>query len=210
MRSPYIPPHNIDATTVLWHNRTMNEKDLRVVRTRRLLKEAFIELAIEHGAENISIRDITKRAQVGYQTFYRHYDGKDDLILTLSADLLQGAQNALIPGVAEAQVTENTVRLLKFMQENAQMMQILLRLSNHEDMLRAVIAMGAADGVRLFGGGSIPDEIIGYHFVTGQLNLVRWWLENDMPYPAEDMANYINQIVVESLQNLARKHKENT
>ena len=183
----------------------MNEDDLRVQRTRRLLKEAFIELALENKVEHISVRDITTRAQVGYQTFYRHYEGKDALVLTLVAELIEAAAEAMIPTVQEEQITENTLRLLQFTEANAQLMQILLGSPSHEEMLRPVIALGSVDGIRLYGGGAIPDEIIGYHFVIGQLSLVRWWLENDMPYSAEEMADYINQIVIGSLQNLAPK-----
>ena len=54
--------------------------DRRVGRTRRLLKEALLELIRERGYEKISVRDITERADVGRSTFYSHFTSKEDLL----------------------------------------------------------------------------------------------------------------------------------
>ena len=70
------------------YNDCMNENDLRVQRTRSLLRQALIELVQEQGYEPISVRDITKRAQVGYKTFYRHYDGKEALLQALVGSII--------------------------------------------------------------------------------------------------------------------------
>src|SRR5205809_797707 len=48
-------------------------QDRRVRRTQQLLAEALIALTLEKGYEAVTIRDITKRADVGYATFFRHY-----------------------------------------------------------------------------------------------------------------------------------------
>lgn len=54
-------------------------EDLRVLRTRKLLQQAFIELTVEKGFATLTVRDITKRAMVNRSTFYRHYLDKYDL-----------------------------------------------------------------------------------------------------------------------------------
>jgi AcrR family transcriptional regulator len=54
--------------------------DPRVLRTHKLLREAFIELTAERGFDAVTIGDIARRATVNRATFYRHYQDKYDLL----------------------------------------------------------------------------------------------------------------------------------
>ena len=54
--------------------------DPRVLRTRSLLEQAFIELLDEKGFQNITIQDIASRATVNRATFYAHFEDKFDLL----------------------------------------------------------------------------------------------------------------------------------
>src|SRR4030095_3323460 len=56
--------------------------DRRIQRTRDLLHQALISLMIEKGYEVITVQDIIDRANVGRSTFYAHYVGKQDLLLS--------------------------------------------------------------------------------------------------------------------------------
>ncbi|MEJ2305235.1 MAG: TetR/AcrR family transcriptional regulator [Anaerolineales bacterium] len=60
-----------------------NTLDRRVRRTRRDLTAALIRLTSERPYATIQVRDITDEADVGYATFYRHYQSKDDLMLAV-------------------------------------------------------------------------------------------------------------------------------
>lgn len=54
--------------------------DPRVVRTRRRLKRALIELLDEIGYERITVERLATRADVGRSTFYLHFGSKEDLL----------------------------------------------------------------------------------------------------------------------------------
>jgi AcrR family transcriptional regulator len=56
--------------------------DRRVQRTRDVLHQALISLMIEKGYEVITVQDIIDRANVGRSTFYAHYVGKQDLLMS--------------------------------------------------------------------------------------------------------------------------------
>jgi AcrR family transcriptional regulator len=56
--------------------------DRRVQRTRDVLHRALISLMIEKGYEAITVQDIIDRANVGRSTFYSHYVGKQDLLMS--------------------------------------------------------------------------------------------------------------------------------
>ena len=59
----------------------MGKIDPRVKRTYRLLGDALVELILEKPYEQITIKEITERAEVAYITFFRHYDSIDELLM---------------------------------------------------------------------------------------------------------------------------------
>lgn len=65
--------------------------DPRFLRTRRLIMDAFLQLAMEKDFKEITIKDITSRATVNRATFYYHFFDKHDLLeKVLAEDVLQG------------------------------------------------------------------------------------------------------------------------
>jgi AcrR family transcriptional regulator len=56
--------------------------DRRVARTHRALLKAFVDLMQERSYRSVAIADIVERADVGRSTFYDHFRGKDEILLT--------------------------------------------------------------------------------------------------------------------------------
>ncbi len=57
----------------------MNQKDLRVIKSKNSIKNAFLELMAEKGYQNITVTDIAKKAVINRKTFYFHYETKKAL-----------------------------------------------------------------------------------------------------------------------------------
>lgn len=62
--------------------------DLRVRRTRRLLREALLGLLREKRFDTITVQEVTERAQVSRGAFYLHYRDKDDLLTQSTKEML--------------------------------------------------------------------------------------------------------------------------
>jgi len=60
--------------------RNSNHHDRRVRRTRKLIREAFLQLIAEKEYNNITVTDIIKKADYNRATFYRHFYDKEDLV----------------------------------------------------------------------------------------------------------------------------------
>lgn len=54
--------------------------DLRVVKTKRAIEQAFFQLVEEKGFENVRIVDIAEKAEVNRNTIYLHYESKEGII----------------------------------------------------------------------------------------------------------------------------------
>jgi AcrR family transcriptional regulator len=59
------------------------QTDLRIRRTHHFLQEAIIELITEKGFDAITVGDIAERAMINRATFYRHYQDKYDLVVSI-------------------------------------------------------------------------------------------------------------------------------
>lgn len=70
----------------------MNEKDLRVVKTRDCIHSAFIELLAEKPLGRITVTELARRARIAKGTFYLHYQDIYDLHEQV---VLQAFENAV-------------------------------------------------------------------------------------------------------------------
>lgn len=62
--------------------------DLRVVKTRRVIRDTLFELMGEKPLSKITISEICARAEINRKTFYRHYRAVGDVITELENEIL--------------------------------------------------------------------------------------------------------------------------
>jgi len=73
------------------------KNDPRSKRTRRLLQDAFTDLMSAKKFHEISVQDITARAEVNRATFYAHFEDKYELLNTLIRDAFQNLLDEKLP-----------------------------------------------------------------------------------------------------------------
>lgn len=173
------------------NNEAELKSDRRTRRTRRLLRDSLLSLILEKGYDAVTIEDITERADLGRTTFYLHYKDKEDLLLKS----IQAISDELL-----SQISDTPPILLVFQHaaENADLYRIILRgegANRATSWLQEIISGAARDFLVTKTGQEkvelspqVPIEIFLNYFAGSLLGLVTWWLENDMPYPPEEMA----------------------
>jgi AcrR family transcriptional regulator len=70
-------------------------EDRRVRRTQKLLHGALISLALEKNYDSITIQEILDRADIGRSTFYAHFKGKDELLISGIHELRDTLESAI-------------------------------------------------------------------------------------------------------------------
>ena len=65
----------------------MNKKDLRVIKTKKILYTTLIDLMKEKKFEEIKVSDICDQALINRSTFYSHYTDKYELLADYIIDL---------------------------------------------------------------------------------------------------------------------------
>ena len=179
--------------------------DRRKVRTRQMLRDALIALILEKGYDATTVEDITNRANLGRATFYLHYRDKDELLLhTLEATFDELIKN-LKPISLEDAASAPAQALIAFQHaaENRDLYRVMLSGQGSGSIQRRVreyIATLIQQRIQPLvqqlppGAIPIPVEILAQHIAGSLLTLIVWWLENDLPYSAEHMAQIFQQL----------------
>ena len=67
----------------------MNKKDnRRVVMTKRIIKDVFIEMLEKKSIQKIYVRELCVKADINRSTFYKYYESQYDLLAEIENDLL--------------------------------------------------------------------------------------------------------------------------
>ena len=177
----------------------MNDDDRRVLRTRRLLKQALLDLISERPFEEITIREITDHADIGYATFFRHYDGKDELMLELFSEMIEELES-IQPRHSERYFEEEGYRLFQHVEENQSMYRGILDsrvfARKFRNRMSEMVQMHIHNHTDNIINRAIPTEIAANHMVSSLLALVEWWLSNEMPYSKERMAMVYDHLII--------------
>jgi AcrR family transcriptional regulator len=189
----------------------MEKEDRRVRRTKKSLGDALIALAQEKEYDEITIQEITDRADIGYRTFFRHYTDKDELLKDVLGATMQELRELMVPPKPELlsypdyRVIEikNAVVLFKHVQEHSDLYCLLLRSErNIIESVKAFATQAIEANIGAFIDPDIPIEIIANHIASSTLALVGWWLDKDMCYSPEVMGEYLVHLVAQPTREL--------
>ena len=202
---PNIPisqcPNNQTPKNIMAKTRKV---DRRVQRTRQALFAALMELLMEKSYAEITVSDITERANVGRATFYLHYKDKDDLLASNLEALFAEVAERVRPLLKQSLLAGDTVQgriLFEEARQNNDLYRMILS-GQGGMMLYARLQSRMAELMgdmmeKMIMGGDSPIEIpLLANYLTGAiLSLVKWWLDNDMPHSPDYMAAVMQQLI---------------
>ena len=112
-----------------------NEKDRRVIKTKRSIQSSLVEMMKDTPYQEISVTNLCKRADIGRGTFYLHYNDIYEVVQELEDSLLESFKDIAFQYFEE----ENTQGLQKlisacltWIQNNPDMFRVFLFPSNYD------------------------------------------------------------------------------
>jgi AcrR family transcriptional regulator len=175
--------------------------DRRIRRTNRTLSAALIELTSERPYASIQVRDITDRADVGYATFYRHYDSKDDLMLAVFEDIMEELEASSCDRGVEYFEQEGALlfgHVQKYKGLYASIIQSQEFVMKLKNLLSTRIEGHIVQHASILKDRSFPLDLAAHHMVVALIGLIEWWLENEMSLPIEEMARIYKRLVIQA------------
>lgn len=174
------------------------------MRTRRRLTEALIALTLDKGYEAVTIRDITEQAGVGYATFFRHYADKETLLRDVLEAFLGELLELVRPQSGQDPVETGTL-IFEHARRNGELYRVLLD-TGREDLLGRVYEVGMAGVLaanRPQANSVVPPVVAAHHVIASFLALLRWWLEEGMPYEPSKMGRIYSELIIRPTEEVA-------
>lgn len=186
--------------------------DRRVLRTKRVLRDALTALMEEKGFDGITVKDLTERADINRGTFYIHYRDKYDLLEQSEAEIIgviesmaaEGFQNAVqgkwINNNGAIDPSPFVRKLFVYLQENAPFMRVILGAGgdpSFQKRLREVIRQRALPILTSSGGEVlVPADYLTAYVSSAHLGVIQNWLDNGMDLPPEQMADILSKLTL--------------
>jgi len=182
--------------------------DRRIQRTRQLLQDALVALILEKGYEAITVQDVIDRANVGRSTFYAHFQDKEDLFLSGFENLRsQFEEHLLGQSSTEASPWELSLVMFQHAQDYQRVYKALVGeqsgpivISHIQKYLSVLIGAHLKSQLTARKNDQIPLEILTLYIVSSLTALLTWWLDHDMPYPAEQINDIFRQLTQPSIE----------
>jgi AcrR family transcriptional regulator len=191
-----------------------NLEDLRVRRTRKLLQKALLDAASEKGFAHVTVRDIAERAMVNRATFYRHYEDKYDLLAQYMKELsefIDSEEGENSPSNQRSPSLDapppGLAKLLRHMQANADFYRVMLGKHGDPEFCSRSFRNYVEEGYRRILSSQVlqadpnrpPIDLTVNYLMHAGVGAIVWWLENGQIYSPEQMANWLYQFSMASI-----------
>jgi len=186
-----------------------SEKDRRTIKTKKVIRKALSELIEEKGFSNISITDLTTRADINRGTFYLHYFDKYDLLEKVENEVMAEIQeqtkdidyvNMLSIDVINEPIPF-VIKLFEYIKENASFMKAILGPKGdplfHRKLKKLIeINLFEKKLVKAFNKENmlIPEEYFISYLISAHLGVAQQWLESGMEKSPKEMALILSKM----------------
>ncbi len=179
-------------------------EDRRITMTKRMLKDALIEMLGEKDIYHISIRELCEKADVNRTTFYKYYSSQFDLLADMEKDLLDFIariieQNKSDPG-------KIITAACRYLEENIGFARLIVNNNVDPEFAHKLLAMDSIKSSALsniFNKRSEEELEYIYSFLTyGAYRVICVWLNKERREPPEAIARLFNQMMLSLGNNL--------
>lgn len=197
--------------------------DLRILKTRKAIKESFFKLIKEKGYERITIQDIAEEAMINRNTFYLHYLDKPDLMEKIAQEYLDRFDESLKTEIhdVEAFTKSDFIIILETMFQNIavdfEFYQIMIEengqlsfSSNLKGILKNHILAGIKDSTLANNFQIIYKkkiEVALEYMVSGIVGVICLWIHHPEKYSIPETVQLLSDIHFRNIKDLL-DHKQ--
>lgn len=187
----------------------MEKQDLRKIKTRKAIDQAFTTLIAEKGFEAMTIKDIAEEAIINRGTFYMHYEDKYALLESYENTLLDGLYEILSRNIEEehhklsiGMPRKIATDTFNYISENAD--KIIALFNNQgENQFEHKVRAHMLNYYRIHSDQLIDknrlrvdiDYLLAY-ITNAHIGLIRNWLEHGRRETSEELADILEMLTV--------------
>lgn len=186
--------------------------DRRVQKTKKGLRNALFELIKQKDINDISVTELTQKAEINRSTFYFYYKDIYDMMEQIQDEIYAVVDNELIKTDLKfnklSDYTAYIQRFLEFSKENCEICKFVIMNDCQNKLARKIL-----DALL----ENVPDSKLSYeptdsryYLTTFAINAIQGtvieWLNDGMQVPAEEMAAFLSMTYV--LGSVRMKNKD--
>lgn len=170
--------------------------DRRIQKTRKSLRDSFHSLVIDRGYDDLSVQDITDKANLGRATFYLHYREKDelleDLLREFSQNFAQRHSNRI--NFSDRKVVQSMFEYAEDYYDFYRILTIgkggVIGMRKMQNIIRETCAQ-YLDAIEAASGRTftVPRAFLDNFVASSLMSTIFLWLEQEMPYSPAEMAD---------------------
>ena len=182
--------------------------DRRSLRTKKLIKEAFSELLEEKSLNNISIIDLTARADINRGTFYLHYKDKYDLLERIENEIIEAlheqTKNASYLDLLNTNFINTPapfmINIFEYFKENSTFIKTILGPKGdplfHNKLKKLIETNLFTKIIKSINQNSIliPEKYFLNYVISAHIGVIQHWLESGMKESPEEMALILSKM----------------
>jgi len=187
--------------------------DRRIRKTKKLLRDTLIELMNEKSVENITIKDLTEKADLNRGTFYLHYRDIFDLLEQSEFEMLQEMSELLSKIDPSAFLEYNSknksypplVELFEWFKNNLNFGKALMGPNGGISFLEKIKTVVENELYKRKykldekNSNSAFSEYFYSYIIFGFLGIIKQWFENDASIPPKEMALILTKIALNKI-----------
>jgi AcrR family transcriptional regulator len=167
-------------------------------RTRAALCAAMLSLLEEKAFDEISIRDITERAQIGYATFFRNYESIRAVLRDLIEDQIRQVIELTVPAIERTKGHAAALALCTFVDEHRKLWTALLTGGAAGIVREEFTRQGSQVRTTLTRRDWLPVELANIFAVSAIVEILTWWLQRGPGLTVEEVARILDRLVISS------------
>lgn len=189
----------------------INSKDLRVLKTKTAIRNAFLQLLQKKELNQISISEIANLALIDRKTFYSHYNGIFDLVDEIEDDIITTIGELVL-----------NIDAYNFFSDPMVILSVLKTVTEHDSFIFArTLSMKGNDKLltkfvdsikmlvvkELKSKLDMPDkklEILVDFNISGMISCYQNWLREGRKIPIENLSEELSMLSVFGLQSFLK------
>ena len=164
----------------------------RVRMTKRLIKDALLDLLAQAELSGISVTAICAAADVNRSTFYTYYTSPSDLLREIEQDVLDRIPTPPLPlnQRGEENLLLLTTAFFDYVKENEKVFRIpFSEAVNAEFTSRMVDMLCSQQIVSVENGDDLSSRFLRLYVANGTVGMLREWINAGFPISSRKIAN---------------------
>lgn len=183
-------------------------EDLRVIKTREAIHNAFKQMICDMDYDEITIKELTQRAQINRKTFYLHYGSLDDLLEELQQEI---AENFISRKVSYASMNDIHGLIRLFFEHAANMPLLHERLMCSgsyrpiwEKINKRIMDYRRETNRGAFGMNQYEENLVFAYYGANSTILYRQWVEDGKKLSLEELIDIAEKLICGGMSSVVK------